>query len=90
MLVCCVQVLAENLINVPGLDISFTDLQSLVMTESSKAALQAAGYKHAVEVPFSSWSTLIETPTGQLANEVPYDRAGAARSPDAELPGAWV
>lgn len=84
-----VQVLAENLINAPGLSINFTSPESLVMTAASKAALRAASYKHAAEAPFAGWSTPIVTPTGQLANDLPYDRNGVPRSAS-DLPGAWV
>jgi hypothetical protein len=82
--------MAENLINVPGLNISYADLETLALTEDSKASLRAAAYKHAAEVPFASWSTGVETPVGVLDNTVPFDRDGKARSSDGDLPGAWV
>jgi hypothetical protein len=86
-----VQVLAENLINIPGLNITFTDPDTLVLTEDSKAALRAANYKHAAEMPFASWGTGVETPSGVLDNTVPFDRDGYARDPSGDLlPGARV
>lgn len=85
-----IQVLANNLINAPGLSLAFSDPQSLVLTEDSKAALRAASYRPAANVPFSTWATPpLATPPGQLANDVPVDRTGAARGA-ADLPGAWV
>lgn len=82
--------LAENLINTPNLTLTFTDPESLVLTEESKAALRAASYKAAADVPFTNWDTPpLATPPGQLANDVPVDRNGAARG-SADVPGAWV
>jgi hypothetical protein len=78
------------LINVPGLNITFTDPDSLVLTEESKAALRAANYKHAAEVPFATWGTGVETPVGVLENTLPYDKDGKDRSAGSDLPGAWV
>jgi hypothetical protein len=84
------QVLAENLINTPGLSLAFTDPESLVLTQQSKAALRAASYKAAVDVPFSTWATPpLATPVGELNNNVPIDKSGVARG-SADLPGAWV
>jgi hypothetical protein len=84
------QVVAQNFINVPGLNITYADLETLVLTEKSKAALRAASYKHAAEVPFATWSTGVETPVGALDNSVPFDRDGNVRSAEGDLPGAWV
>jgi hypothetical protein len=84
-----VQVYADNLLNPPGVNITFTDPESLVMTEESKAALRTALYKYAVPVPFAEWSTPYATPAGELENVVPVDRAGVARTPN-DMPGAWV
>jgi hypothetical protein len=84
-----VQVYAENLINPTGITITFTDPESLVMTEDSKAALRAASYKYAVPVPFAEWGTPYVTPAGELDNAVPVDRSGAART-SSDMPGAWV
>jgi hypothetical protein len=80
------------LINVPGLNITFTDLDSLILTEDSKAALSLVPYKPAAEVPFGAWDTPggLVTPAGQLVNTVPYDKNGIARSPATDLPGAWL
>jgi hypothetical protein len=84
------QVLAQNLINAPGLNLTFTDPQSLVLTEESKAALRAAAYQAAVNVPFNTWATPpLATPVGQLNNEVPVDKNGAARG-SSDLPGVLV
>lgn len=84
------QVLAQNLINAPGLNLTFSDPQSLVLTEESKAALRAASYQAAVNVPFNTWATPpLATPVGQLNNEVPVDKSGAARG-SSDVPGAWV
>lgn len=83
------QLLNENLFNVPGLDIAFIDTQSLMFTDATKAALSIAPYKPASQVPFAGWSTPVETPTGQLSNEVPFDRNGVARQQGNVLPGMW-
>lgn len=82
-----VQVQSENLINAPGLTINFTDGESLMLTQASKAALSMAPYKPAADVPFATWSTPVTTPAGQLANAVPLDRNGVARSLANDLPG---
>lgn len=79
----------ENLFNVPGLDIAFTDTQSLTLTDATKAALSIAPYKPASQVPFGGWNTPVETPTGPLSNEVPFDRNGVARQQGNVLPGMW-
>jgi hypothetical protein len=81
------QLLGENLFNPPGLDIVFTDTQSLRLSDATKAALSIAPYKPSVAVPFASWSTPVETPSGELANEVPFDRNGVARQQGNILPG---
>ena len=82
--------LAENLINKPGLNLTFIDPESLVLIEESKAALRAAAYKAAVNVPFTTWATPpLATPPGQLVNTVPVDKNGASRGAS-DLPGAWV
>lgn len=83
----CLQLLGENLFNPPGLDIVFTDTQSLRLSDATKAALSIAPYKPSVSVPFNSWSTPVETPSGTLANEVPFDRNGVARQQGNILPG---
>lgn len=84
------QVLAENFINTPGLNLAFTDPEALLLTEASKAALRAASYKAAVDVPFTTWTTPpFNTPIGVLDNTVPVDRNGLARG-TSDLPGAWV
>ncbi|WIA19213.1 hypothetical protein OEZ85_003855 [Tetradesmus obliquus] len=83
-------VLVDNLINVPGLNLTFTDPESLVLTDDSKAALRAANYKHAAEVPFASWTTGVETPPGVLDNTLPIDRDGSSRDGGSDLPGARV
>jgi hypothetical protein len=77
-----------NLINTPGLELSFTDPDTLVLTDASKAALSLAPYKPAAEVLFDSWSTPVDTPVGVLSNEVPVDRFGVPRSAANDLPGA--
>jgi hypothetical protein len=83
-------VLAENLINVPGLSLTFKDPESLVLTEESKAALRAASYKAAVDVPFTTWATPpFVTPIGQPDNTVPVGKNGVPRG-SSDLPGAWV
>jgi hypothetical protein len=75
--------------NTPGLDLAFTDPEALVLTDESKAALQAAAYKYAALGPFAGWGTPLGSPEGQLSNEVPFDRSGLPRT-QADLPGAWV
>lgn len=83
------QVKADNLINAPGLNLSFTDPEALMLTDESKAALRAAAYKGGALVPFAGWATPQGTPQGQLSNEVPFDRNGLLRTLT-DLPGAWV
>lgn len=82
------QVLADNLINVPGLSLTFTDPESLVLSDDSKAALGLVPYKPAAEAAFAAWDTPLATPPGQLANAVLFDKNGVARSPAIDLPGA--
>lgn len=77
----------ENLVNIPGLDIAFTDINSLMLSDATKSALSAAPYKPAAEVPFASWNTPIQTPAGVLVNTVPFDRNGVARKAANDLPG---
>lgn len=48
------QLYDTNLINTPGLEVSFTDPETLVLTDASKAALSLAPYKPATEVPFEA------------------------------------
>lgn len=81
------QVYDTNLINTPGLEVSFTDPETLVLTDTSKAALSVAPYKPATEVPFEAWSTPVDTPVGVLSNEVPVDRTGVPRGAANDLPG---
>jgi hypothetical protein len=83
----CIQVLAQNHINVPNLTITFSDPDTLTLTEESKSALSVLPYKPAAEAAFGAWDTPLATPQGQLANEVPVDRTGAARSASNDLPG---
>jgi hypothetical protein len=80
-------VYAENLINTPGVEVLFADPETLVLTEESKAILSMAPYKPTALVPFNDWNTPVETPAGQLVNEVPSDRNGVARSTSNVLPG---
>jgi hypothetical protein len=91
---CCfdlspLQVLVDNLINVPGLNITFTDPEALVLTPESKSALSLVPYKPAAEVPFGAWDTPLATPAGQLVNTVPGDKNGVLRSPANDLPGGF-
>jgi hypothetical protein len=86
-LIVAAQVYAENLVNTPGLEVSFTDPDTLVLTEESKAILSMAPYKPTALVPFNDWNTPVETPAGPLVNELPTDRNGVARSTSNVLPG---
>lgn len=87
ILLCLLQLMSENLFNAPGLDIAFSDTQSLQLSEATKAALSMVPYTPSAAVPFASWSTPVETPTGVLANDVPFDRNGVARQQGNILPG---
>jgi hypothetical protein len=62
-------VLAENFINIPGLNITFVDADSLTLSPESKSALSVLPYKPAAEANFGAWDTPLATPQGQLGNE---------------------
>lgn len=87
------QVLRDNTINDPALSVDFSGVSggSAALTPGSKALLRRAWKRVAAPPAFPGWSTPgSPTPRGTLANPVRTDKAGLARKPANDLPGAQL
>ncbi|KAF6251939.1 hypothetical protein COO60DRAFT_1704518 [Scenedesmus sp. NREL 46B-D3] len=87
------QVLRDNTINDPALSVDFSGVSggSAALTPGSKALLRRVWKRVEVPPAFPGWSTPgSPTPRGTLANPVRTDKAGLARKPANDLPGAQL
>jgi hypothetical protein len=83
------QVLAHNTINPANLTVNFTSSSTLEVSPAIKSHLRAA-WKPAVIPAYTDWALAVPAPLGWLENLVTFDRMGAVRTSDNNMPGAML